>query len=121
MIDFMVVNNHATILRTWQPRATARLSLATTTVAGAHSISLGGLGDETLRLFPRQLAPAFYDRIIAAREHAGFQPRVQASQTLPSCGQRLCGVRGHTAAGNWSKVWRDAGWTRPAASQDPQT
>jgi hypothetical protein len=36
-----------------------------------------------LLLFPRDLAPAHYDRIIAACERAGFQPRVEAFADPP--------------------------------------
>jgi len=52
-------------------------------LADAHSISLGELRGETLLLFPRQLAPAYYDRILAACEESGFQPRIQAFSDPP--------------------------------------
>jgi DNA-binding transcriptional LysR family regulator len=52
-------------------------------LAGAESISLSELREEPLLLFPRRLAPAYYDRIVAACERAGFQPRVQAFQDPP--------------------------------------
>jgi DNA-binding transcriptional LysR family regulator len=52
-------------------------------LADADSISLGELRDEPLLLFPRQLAPAYYDRIVAACEGAGFQPRIQTFQDPP--------------------------------------
>jgi hypothetical protein len=45
-------------------------------LAGADPISLGSLENETLLLFPRELAPAYYDRIIAAFEESGFEPRI---------------------------------------------
>jgi hypothetical protein len=45
-------------------------------LAGADPISLSSLENETLLLFPRELAPAYYDRIIAAFEESGFEPRV---------------------------------------------
>jgi hypothetical protein len=38
---------------------------------------------KTVLLFPRELAPAYYDRIIAACEQAGFQPRVEAFADPP--------------------------------------
>jgi DNA-binding transcriptional LysR family regulator len=52
-------------------------------LADAGSISLRELRDEPLLLFPRQLAPAYYDRIVAACERAGFQPRIQTFQDPP--------------------------------------
>jgi DNA-binding transcriptional LysR family regulator len=52
-------------------------------LADAPSIALGELRDETLLLFPRQLAPPYYDRIVAACEEAGFQPRIQAFSDPP--------------------------------------
>jgi DNA-binding transcriptional LysR family regulator len=52
-------------------------------LAGAQSISLGELRNEPLLLFPRPLAPAYYDRIVAACERAGFQPRIQSFQDPP--------------------------------------
>ena len=45
-------------------------------LAGTDPISLSSLENETLLLFPRELAPAYYDRIIAAFEESGFEPRV---------------------------------------------
>ena len=45
-------------------------------LADAGPIPLGELSNETLLLFPRELAPIHYDRIIAACERSGFQPRV---------------------------------------------
>jgi len=47
-------------------------------LAGADPIPLASLENETLLLFPRELAPAYYDRIIAACEQSGFQPHVEA-------------------------------------------
>jgi hypothetical protein len=52
-------------------------------LADAQAISLGELRDETLLLFPRQLAPAYDDCIVAACERAGFQPRIQSFQDTP--------------------------------------
>ncbi len=45
-------------------------------LAGTDPISLNSLENETLLLFPRELAPAYYDRIIAAFEESGFEPRI---------------------------------------------
>jgi DNA-binding transcriptional LysR family regulator len=47
-------------------------------LADASSISLTALEHETILLFPRELAPAYYDRIIESFERAGFQPQVRA-------------------------------------------
>ncbi len=52
-------------------------------LAGADPIPLAGLENETVLLFPRELAPAYYDRIIAACEKAGFRPRVEAFSDPP--------------------------------------
>src|ERR1700756_2439976 len=52
-------------------------------LAGTDPISLGSLENETLLLFPRELAPAYYDRIIAAFEESGFEPRVVSSPAPP--------------------------------------
>jgi DNA-binding transcriptional LysR family regulator len=52
-------------------------------LADVHPIPLAGLENETLLLFPRELAPAHYDRIIAACEQAGFHPRVNAFADPP--------------------------------------
>ena len=52
-------------------------------LADASSIPLGSLENETLLAFPRGIAPAYYDAIIAACEQAGFQPRVSAFPAPP--------------------------------------
>jgi DNA-binding transcriptional LysR family regulator len=49
-------------------------------LADTNPISLADLEHETLLLFPRELAPAYYDRIMDACERAGFQPQVRAFQ-----------------------------------------
>ena len=45
-------------------------------LADQSLVPLASLENETLLLFPRELAPAHYDHIIAACEQAGFEPRV---------------------------------------------
>jgi DNA-binding transcriptional LysR family regulator len=52
-------------------------------LAKQRSISLLDLKNETLLLFPRELAPAYYDRIMEACERAGFLPRVNAPRNPP--------------------------------------
>ncbi len=52
-------------------------------LANSSSIALASLENETLLAFPRELAPAYYDRIIAACEQSGFQPRVRAFPDPP--------------------------------------
>jgi DNA-binding transcriptional LysR family regulator len=52
-------------------------------LADASVVPLASLENETLLLFPRELAPAHYDRIIAACEQAGFEPRVRAFPDPP--------------------------------------
>jgi len=52
-------------------------------LAGTDPIPLAGLANETLLLFPRELARAYYDSIVAACEQAGFQPRIEAFADPP--------------------------------------
>lgn len=52
-------------------------------LAGTDPISLNSLENETLLLFPRELAPTYYDRIIAACEESGFEPRVASFADPP--------------------------------------
>jgi hypothetical protein len=52
-------------------------------LADASVVPLASLENETLLLFPRELAPAHYDRIIAACEQAGFEPTVRAFPDPP--------------------------------------
>ncbi|WP_454860895.1 LysR substrate-binding domain-containing protein [Promicromonospora soli] len=47
-------------------------------LAVAPKIPLAELRDETLQLFPRRLAPAYYDGIVAACQEAGFSPKICA-------------------------------------------
>ncbi|MFF0341754.1 LysR substrate-binding domain-containing protein [Kribbella sp. NPDC004875] len=46
-------------------------------------IPLKDLRDETLLLFPRRLAPAYYDGIVAACQEAGFAPQICAFEDPP--------------------------------------
>ena len=46
-------------------------------------LPLASLKNETVLLFPRELAPAHYDRVIAACEQAGFEPRIRAFPDPP--------------------------------------
>jgi DNA-binding transcriptional LysR family regulator len=64
-------------------------------LASASSIPLADLEHETLLLFPRELAPAYYDRIITTCERAGFQPHVRAFPKPPVHAMlaRLLGAR----------------------------
>jgi len=52
-------------------------------LADASSIALADLQHETLLLFPRELAPAYYDRIMETCERAGFHPHVRAFPKPP--------------------------------------
>ncbi|MCO8276234.1 LysR substrate-binding domain-containing protein [Actinoplanes sp. TRM 88003] len=52
-------------------------------LAAATLIPLVELRDETLLLFPRRLAPAYYDGIVAACHRAGFTPRLRAFDDPP--------------------------------------
>ncbi len=64
-------------------------------LANRSSIPLADLEHETLLLFPRELAPAYYDRIMEACERAGFEPRVSAFTKPPVHAMlaRLLGAR----------------------------
>ncbi|MFC7022961.1 LysR substrate-binding domain-containing protein [Promicromonospora thailandica] len=52
-------------------------------LAAAPKIPLAELRDETLLLFPRRLAPAYYDGIVAACQEVGFSPAVRAFEAPP--------------------------------------
>jgi DNA-binding transcriptional LysR family regulator len=52
-------------------------------LADASVVPLASLEDETLLLFPRELAPAHYDRVVAACEQAGFEPNIRAFPDPP--------------------------------------
>jgi DNA-binding transcriptional LysR family regulator len=52
-------------------------------LAAAPTIPVTALRDETLLLFPRRLAPAYYDGIVAACHEAGFSPEIRAFEEPP--------------------------------------
>ncbi|MGW3431771.1 LysR family transcriptional regulator [Streptomyces melanosporofaciens] len=52
-------------------------------LAAAPTIPVTVLRDETLQLFPRRLAPAYYDGIVAACHEAGFSPKICAFEEPP--------------------------------------
>jgi DNA-binding transcriptional LysR family regulator len=52
-------------------------------LAEADPVPLTNLENETLLLFPRELAPRYYDSVLAACERSGFEPRVQAFADPP--------------------------------------
>jgi hypothetical protein len=64
-------------------------------LAHARSISLADLEHETVLLFPRELAPAYYDRIMESCERAGFQPQIRAfpKPSVHASLARLLGAR----------------------------
>jgi DNA-binding transcriptional LysR family regulator len=64
-------------------------------LANASSIPLADLEHETLLLFPRELAPTYYDRIMETCERAGFRPLVRAFPKPPVNAMlaRLLGAR----------------------------
>ena len=64
-------------------------------LAHASSISLADLEHETVLLFPRELAPAYYDRIMESCERAGFLPQVSAfpKPSVHASLARLLGAR----------------------------
>jgi DNA-binding transcriptional LysR family regulator len=45
-------------------------------LAGTEGLELGELEDEQLELWPRHMAPGFYDAVVAACRGAGFEPRL---------------------------------------------
>ena len=45
-------------------------------LADREEVELGDLRDETLELWPHEMAPGYYDAMIAACRTAGFEPRV---------------------------------------------
>jgi DNA-binding transcriptional LysR family regulator len=45
-------------------------------LAGGAQVELAGLRDETLELWPHEMAPGYYDAVIAACHTAGFDPKV---------------------------------------------
>jgi DNA-binding transcriptional LysR family regulator len=52
-------------------------------LAAADPVPVASLAGETLLLFPRELAPGYYDRVIAACEQHGFLPQVRAFRDPP--------------------------------------
>jgi DNA-binding transcriptional LysR family regulator len=52
-------------------------------LAETDPVPLASLANETLLTFPRERAPRHYDRVIAACEQAGFQPRVTTFANPP--------------------------------------
>ncbi|MGV9633319.1 LysR substrate-binding domain-containing protein [Nocardia rhamnosiphila] len=52
-------------------------------LADTPRIPVPALRDETLLLFPRHLAPAYYDGIVAACHEAGFSPAICAFEEPP--------------------------------------
>jgi DNA-binding transcriptional LysR family regulator len=45
-------------------------------LAASGQVELGSLRDETLELWPHEMAPGYYDAVIAACHTAGFDPKV---------------------------------------------
>jgi DNA-binding transcriptional LysR family regulator len=53
-------------------------------LARRRHVALGDLAGETLELWPRDLAPAYYDAVLADCHAAGFEPAVREAPTLGS-------------------------------------
>ena len=53
------------------------------TGTGDDPVPVASLRNETILLFPRELAPRYYDAVIAACEQSGFQPRIQSFPNPP--------------------------------------
>jgi DNA-binding transcriptional LysR family regulator len=45
-------------------------------LAGSKEVELSNLREEILELWPREMAPGYYDAIVAACRAAGFEPRI---------------------------------------------
>ena len=81
-------------------------------LAEADPVPVTSLAGETLLLFPRELAPGYYDRVVAACEQHGFQPDIRAFadpppqamvarlRTTREVGLPLESFARHTAAGD---------------------
>jgi DNA-binding transcriptional LysR family regulator len=52
-------------------------------LAGSDPVPVASLAGETLLMFPRELAPGYYDRVVAACEQHGFQPQIRAFADPP--------------------------------------
>ena len=52
-------------------------------LAGADQVPVSSLAGETLLLFPRELAPGYYDRVVAACEQNGVHPEIRAFAEPP--------------------------------------
>src|SRR5258708_3289032 len=52
-------------------------------LAQADQVPVSSLAGETLLLFPRELAPGYYDRVIAACEENAFRPEIRAFAEPP--------------------------------------
>ena len=52
-------------------------------VGVADPVPVASLTGETLLMFPRQLAPGYFDRVVAACEQHGFQPEIHAFADPP--------------------------------------
>jgi DNA-binding transcriptional LysR family regulator len=61
-------------------------------LARGSSIQVADLAEQALLLFPRELAPAYYDSIVGACERAGFQPRVTELRNPAASLARLLSV-----------------------------
>jgi len=53
-------------------------------LASREHVALADLAGETLELWPRHLAPAYYDAVLADCHAAGFEPAVREAPTLGS-------------------------------------
>ena len=52
-------------------------------LAAADPVPVASLAGETLLMFPRELAPGYYDRVVAACDQHGFQPEIRAFTDPP--------------------------------------
>jgi DNA-binding transcriptional LysR family regulator len=52
-------------------------------LVGHDVVPVAALQDETLLMFPRELAPGYYDRVVAACEQCGFRPHIRAFADPP--------------------------------------
>jgi DNA-binding transcriptional LysR family regulator len=52
-------------------------------LAEIDPVPVAALENETVLMFPRELAPGYYDRVVEACEQCGFRPRIQAFADPP--------------------------------------
>jgi DNA-binding transcriptional LysR family regulator len=65
-----------------------------TNAAESSTVELGDLGEHPFELWPRHMAPGFYDAVVAACRTAGFEPRLDPTATGSVVWRTLADGRG---------------------------